>query len=191
LHKADNSEVCAQRNYGSAALREYSSFWNENLTAHACFSRERSFTLGHDRGPNVIRRRTYALSVKQPWAALLVAGRKTVEIRKWSTAIRGQVFIHAARIPDDRPEGWARVTEDLRPLAEMEGGLIGTAELAACIRYRSASGFAADAAKHLNDPSWFEPPQMYGFVFRSGVVIPFVPCKGNVRFFTVEAGNGK
>ena len=65
----------------------------------------------------------FALSVKQPWAALLVAGVKTVEVRTWPTARRGRVLIHAGKIPDDRPEGWAQnhaealkqlVTGDLR-----------------------------------------------------------------------------
>lgn len=138
----------------------------------------------------MLRRPTYALSLKQPWAALVVAGLKTIEVRKWATSVRGRVYIHAARLSDDRPEGWARVTDDLRPLAECTGGLIGAAKLTACVRYRTATGFAADTPKHLNDASWFEPPQMFGFCFRDAVTLPFVPCKGNVRFFTVDAREG-
>jgi hypothetical protein len=134
----------------------------------------------------VLRRPTYALSVKQPWAALLVAGRKTIEVRKWATRVRGRVYIHAAKAPDDRPEAWALVPDDLRPLAQLIGGIIGAADLTGCVLYRSPAGFAADAAKHLNRPEWFETPRMFGFVFRGGAPIPFVPCKGNVRFFTVE-----
>ena len=139
----------------------------------------------------MVPRRNYALSLKQPWAALVASGRKTIEVRKWPTTIRGRIFIHAAQVRDDRPEAWAWVTDELRPLAELEGGLIGSAELAACIRYRSAIGFAADVQKHLNDPSWFEPPQMYGFMFRAGKITPFRACKGNVRFFTVDAPEEK
>ena len=56
----------------------------------------------------------YALSIKQPWAALLVAGIKTVEIRRWPTNRRGRILIHAARIPDPRPEAWALVPDELR-----------------------------------------------------------------------------
>jgi hypothetical protein len=138
-----------------------------------------------------LRRTLYALSIKQPWAALVVAGRKTIEIRKWSTAIRGRILIHAAQIPDKRPEAWAWITDDLRPLTELGGGLIGSAELSACIRYRTPAGFATDAPKHLNDPSWFESPQMYGFVFRGGTVRPFAPCKGNVRFFSIDVDEAK
>ena len=136
------------------------------------------------------RRPAYALSLKQPWAALLVAGRKTIEVRKWATAVRGRVYIHAARLPDDRPEAWAHVPDDLRPLAQLRGGIIGAAELAACVLYRTPAGFAADGPKHLNAPDWFAAPRMYGFVFRGAEAVPFVPCKGYVRFFTVEVPAG-
>jgi hypothetical protein len=134
----------------------------------------------------VLRRPTYALSLKQPWAALVVAGRKAIEVRKWATAVRGRVFIHAAKVADERPEGWALVPEDLKPLAQLGGGLIGAAELAGCVLYRTSAGFAADAPRHLNPPKWFEPPRMYGFVFRGSERVAFVPCKGYVRFFTIE-----
>ena len=36
-----------------------------------------------------------ALTIKQPWASLLVAGIKTVENRSWTTAHRGPLAIHA------------------------------------------------------------------------------------------------
>jgi hypothetical protein len=134
----------------------------------------------------LIRRPTYALSLKQPWAALLLGGLKTIEVRKWGTGVRGKVFIHAAQIPDKRPEGWTRLPEELRPLAEISGGVIGCAELTGCVSYRTPAGFLADATKHLNEPDWFVAPRMYGFCFRSPVVVPFVPYKGNVRFFTFK-----
>jgi hypothetical protein len=134
----------------------------------------------------VLRRPTYALSLKQPWAALVVAGRKSIEVRKWATAIRGRVLIHAAKIPDERDEAWRFVTDELKPLSQLSGGIIGAAELTGCLMYRAAAGFAVDAGKHLNAPEWFEGPKMYGFVFRGGETVPFFPCKGNVRFFTVN-----
>lgn len=36
-----------------------------------------------------------ALTIKQPWASLLVHGIKTVENRSWTTAYRGPIAIHA------------------------------------------------------------------------------------------------
>ena len=108
----------------------------------------------------MLRRPTYALSIKQPWAALVVAGRKTIEVRKWATAIRGRVMIHAARLSDDRPEGWAAISDELRPLAELTGGVIGAdlTSLHACATERWPE-FAKDTERHLNDPSWFQAPR--------------------------------
>lgn len=115
-----------------------------------------------------------------------MAGKKTIEVRKWPTTIRGRVYIHAGRSADDRPEAWTAVTDDLRPLAALRGGVIGAADLTGCVLYRTAAEFAADAANHGNDPTWFEPPCMYGFNFRGGHPVSFVPCRGTVRFFRVQ-----
>jgi ASCH domain len=38
-----------------------------------------------------------ALTVRQPWASLLIAGVKDVENRTWSTGHRGRLAIHAGR----------------------------------------------------------------------------------------------
>jgi hypothetical protein len=35
-----------------------------------------------------------ALSVRQPWAELIVSGRKQMEIRNWSTNYRGDLWLH-------------------------------------------------------------------------------------------------
>lgn len=42
-----------------------------------------------------------ALSVRQPWANLLVWGLKTIEVRRWSTNYRGTLLIHASKKVDD------------------------------------------------------------------------------------------
>jgi hypothetical protein len=127
-----------------------------------------------------------ALSVKQPWAALLVAGLKTVEVRTWSTRRRGPVLIHASRIPDDRPDGWALVTDPAtRALAELGGGVIGVAELVACLEYPTAERFAADRERHHNHPTWFVPPLLYGFEFQHPRPLPFRRLPGSTFFFPV------
>ena len=128
----------------------------------------------------------YALSLKQPWAALLVYGRKTVEVRRWATTRRGPVLIHAARVPDPRPEAWANVPPELREAARLVGGVVGTADLMGLTAYRTPQLFVADQGRHLNDPSWFTPPCLYGFVFANARPLPFRAYPGNVRFFTIE-----
>lgn len=134
----------------------------------------------------VPKRRVYALSIKQPWAALVASGRKTIEVRSWLTRLRGRILIHAARVPDNRAEAWKWVSDAIRPLTELRGGIIGETELVACQAYRDQESFTVDGDKHLNEPSWFQPKGLYGFVFRDAALIPFRPFSGNVRFFTVE-----
>ena len=53
-----------------------------------------------------------ALTIRQPYASLIMAGIKTVETRSWSTNERGPLAIHAALRPEqDVNELW-RLLED-------------------------------------------------------------------------------
>jgi hypothetical protein len=128
----------------------------------------------------------YALSLKQPWAALLVAGRKVIEVRRWPTARRGHILIHAARVSDPRPEVWKLVPPELEQEAHQVGGIIGAGELMECRIYRDRATFAADQAKHWNDPDWFQGPALYGFVFAKLHALPFQRYPGWMRFFPVD-----
>jgi activating signal cointegrator 1 len=65
-----------------------------------------------------------ALSVRQPWASLIVCGLKTVEIRRWSTTYRGRLYIHASKSQDDIALN--RFQLESPPM----GVLLGTVELA-------------------------------------------------------------
>lgn len=127
------------------------------------------------------------LSVKQPWAALLVTGRKTLEIRTWGTHFRGPVLIHAGKISDDRPEAWGWVdSPELTKATELRGGIVGEASLIDCRMYRTKKNFVADRDRHLNDPDWFQPPVMFGFEFRNARPLPFSPAPGQTKFFEVK-----
>lgn len=130
----------------------------------------------------------YALSLKQPWATLLAHGLKTIEVRRWPTARRGRVLIHAARIPDERPEAWERVPDHLKEHAHLLGGIVGTARITACRAYHHLEDFLRDQARHLNEASWFEPRGLYGFLFDNPEVLPFRKYPGWMRFFPVDAG---
>jgi hypothetical protein len=132
---------------------------------------------------------TYALSLKQPWATLLAHGRKSIEVRRWPTARRGRVLIHAARVSDPRPEAWALVPEELKESAMQVGGILGAGDLIECRTYRTPAAFVADCDHHLNDPSWFHPSGLYGFVFTNLTVLPFRRYPGWMRFFRVEDGS--
>jgi hypothetical protein len=131
--------------------------------------------------------KVYALSLKQPWAALLAHGRKSVEVRAWPTARRGRVLIHAARVSDPRPEAWAWVPPELADAARQTGGIIGAAELTGCVEYRSLEAFTAAGHLHLNHPAWYRSPVLYGFTFAAPEVLPFRRLPGWMRFFPVPA----
>lgn len=129
----------------------------------------------------------YALSVKQPWAALLAVGVKSVEVRTWPTGRRGTLLIHAAKVPDVRPEAWAWVTtSELTDAAKLVGGVVGVGELVGCVAYPTAAKFEADRGRHLNAPGWFVEAGLYGFAFRGLRPVPFVACPGSTSFFEVE-----
>jgi ASCH domain len=129
----------------------------------------------------------YALSIKQPWAALVVQGLKTIEIRRWPTARRGRILIHAAAVPDNRPEAWRHVPNDLLTLAKIQGGILGSVEITDCLRYPDLATFLIDQAAHRNEPSWFEPPLLYGFKFERPELMAFRKFPGWFRFFKVPA----
>jgi hypothetical protein len=72
-----------------------------------------------------------ALSVRRPWANLIVSGDKTVENRSWSTSYRGLVVIHGGQ-RWDRQGGSA--AHDLVGMVDVRdddfpGGYLGTVNL--------------------------------------------------------------
>jgi hypothetical protein len=116
-----------------------------------------------------------------------VAGVKTVEVRTWPTRRRGPVLIHAGKLPDDRPEGWALITTaELHALARLRGGVIGVGDLVGCETYATAEAFAAAADRHRNSPEWFRPPGLFGFVFRNPRPVAYHACPGKTMLFQVE-----
>jgi hypothetical protein len=131
---------------------------------------------------------THALSIRQPWAGLIVAGRKSIEVRTWPSHRRGLIYLHASRTVDDRREAWRWVQPQDLLLCRQRGGLIAIVNFIDCIAYRSPVEFAAHATQHLNDVSWFQPPVLYGFQFAEVRAVPFQACLGRTNFFPVPTG---
>jgi hypothetical protein len=52
-----------------------------------------------------------ALSVRQPWAELILSGRKRIEVRGWSVTYRGPVWLHAGQREDIEAEQHFGLTE--------------------------------------------------------------------------------
>lgn len=41
-----------------------------------------------------------AISIRQPWAELILQGRKTIEVRSWDTDYRGPLWLHTGKHAD-------------------------------------------------------------------------------------------
>jgi hypothetical protein len=71
----------------------------------------------------------HAISIRQPYAELILRGRKKVEYRGGNTTLRERVYIYAARRPGDR-ESWDDL--GLEPGDLSTGVIVGTVEISEC-----------------------------------------------------------
>lgn len=126
----------------------------------------------------------FALSIRQPWAWLIVNGLKDIENRDWPTRVTGDVLIHAGKAwgPDER-ETHEEVRAGLNPVDGRElappvafadvpavpdlGGFVGIARIAGCV-----AG---------SDSRWFVGN--YGFMIRDAAPLPFVASKGQLGLY--------
>jgi len=73
------------------------------------------------------------LSVRQPYAALNVAGLKQIETRSWPTSHRGRILIHASlrphRLPVDLEPVLSQVPDEL---LGVRGVILGEATISEC-----------------------------------------------------------
>lgn len=112
-----------------------------------------------------------ALSIRQPWAWLIIAGYKTIENRSWSTFYRGPIYIHASKNMHARPvedieqQFGITINRDALTL----GAIIGRVDLVDVVTR--------------SDSQWFEGP--YGFVLRNPEIIKFISYRGREKFFDV------
>lgn len=112
------------------------------------------------------------LSIRQPWAALIVAGIKDIENRSWSTSYRGPILIHAGKAKPS-PELLLEIEDEHEiKIPRMEfGGIIGTAEIVDCVTHSKSPWFIKGG---------------FGFVLRNAKRIPFIPCRGQLGFFDLS-----
>lgn len=120
-----------------------------------------------------------ALSLKQPWAELVVSGKKKIEIRKWNTHFRGEFMVHASKTPDI--SAMKKFGFDLLPL----GVILGKAKLIDVKHYENDKEFLMDAGLHLASSDWGN----FGFVLQD--VERFkepIKAKGSLNFWEFEDG---
>lgn len=111
------------------------------------------------------------LSVRQPWASLIVHGPKRVENRTWRTDYRGPLLIHAAK---SRKSLWpgADSIEGLPPLAF--GAIIGLVDLVDCIPVERMRRIAP--ADHFVEGPWC-------WRVANPRPIELAPCQGTLGLF--------
>ena len=121
-----------------------------------------------------------ALSIRQPWAWLIVHGGKDIENRSWHTKFRGRFLVHASAgmTLAEYQNAYQFCLESgamLPPFAYPEfddlrrGGIIGSVELVDSV----------DAS----DSPWYMGAK--GFVLRDPKPLPFRSLKGRLGFFEV------
>lgn len=130
-------------------------------------------------------RRAVALSIRQPWAHLIIYAAKDVENRDWPTRVRGRVLIHASKtmtradyeaavifcsgLPDGTmPNDFQFPT--FEQLKSKCGGIVGVMNIVDCVTQSPSPWFCG----------------RYGFVIDAAAEMTFYPCKGTLGFFQSE-----
>lgn len=115
-----------------------------------------------------------ALSIRQPWAWLIINGPKDIENRTWAApanVIGERIYIHAGKTFDDDGHLWVKLhfPEVVLPKrgAFDRGGIIGSGVLSKCVSR--------------SDSPWFFGP--FGFVFAEPMKCEFQRCRGMLGFF--------
>ena len=124
-----------------------------------------------------------ALSVRQPWAWLILHAGKDIENRTWPTKVRGRVLIHAAKgvtkdewrsswdwVRRNCPEAWEKGNREIQAGTIERGGIVGSVEIIDCVANSPSRWFVGD----------------HGFVMQNPQPLPFYPYKGQLGFFQVE-----
>ncbi len=114
-----------------------------------------------------------ALSLRQPWAWLIVNGYKDVENRQWSSSHRGALLIHATQTWDQK--GFEFVIENMDVwVPEKEnhdfGAIVGKVYMDDCVDEHESPWFFGPWGFVFVEPELFEKP---------------VPYRGQLGFFDV------
>lgn len=123
-----------------------------------------------------------ALSIRQPWAWLILNAGKDIENRDWRTGYRGRILIHAGRgmTRDEYLNGINTLAEAklARPSITVtmpnpedlqRGGIVGEVSIVNCVR--------------ASDSPWFFGE--FGLVLKDPQPLPFRQFKGRLGFFEV------
>lgn len=118
-----------------------------------------------------------AISIQQPWAELILQGKKSIEVRKWNPSYRGPVWLHTG----------LKVNEELDKQFGLSGlyrgCFVGRFELANIIRF-DADRWSMWRSRHLVEGPMFG--ELYGWMIREPVRTRPIPAKGKLGLFHPE-----
>ena len=120
------------------------------------------------------------LSICQPFAELIIQNKKTIELRRWNTKIRGEFLVHAPIKIRKEVYEKLKINEKLTT-----GAIIGKVELVDVKKYESLKEIRIDKNKHFSSKNFQKIT--YGFILKNAK--PFripIPCKGKLKFFDTE-----
>jgi hypothetical protein len=142
-----------------------------------------------------------ALSLKQPWAELVLQGKKKIEIRKWNTHFRGEFLLHASKIPDQdamKKFGFYQNSEKDKTQIRKKpnniphknistpkvsnlplGSIVGKAVLVEVKNYKNEQDFQKDKSLHLATQEFGS----YGFILKNVERLKPIKCKGSLNFW--------
>ncbi|QLH07567.1 ASCH domain-containing protein [Nitrosopumilus ureiphilus] len=120
------------------------------------------------------------LSVSQPFADLIISGKKTIELRKWNTNFRGEFLIHAPL--KIRIEDCKRLKMNKKFVT---GAIVGKAEIYDVKKYSSIKEVKIDQKLYLASKNFHD--RTFGFRLKNAksLRIP-IPWKGQLGFFDVN-----
>lgn len=118
-----------------------------------------------------------ALNVQQPWASLIVSGRKTHEVRSWTTRYRGPVVIVASL----KKSSLASARAHLAMQSEWPAGVtVCVAELVDVIEGHTS---------HMDMTGGIDPTGSWCWVFRCSREIPHMKVKGKLGLWHYPSAN--
>lgn len=120
-----------------------------------------------------------ALTLKQPWAWLIIHGCKNIENRPWNTRFRGRFYVHTSKehhkVDYDRAlQLCNEMGVELPPYGSSVyqcGGIIGAATIVTVLPREDVLAWKFQG--------------QYGFVLGYRQPTNFIPCKGALNFWRV------
>jgi hypothetical protein len=114
-----------------------------------------------------------AISIQQPWAELILLGRKKIELRTWRTDYRGLLWLHVGRKAD------ANLIEQFGTNG-FRGGYVGTVHLVSIVAL-DRPRWDAWQSQHLSGPY---VPGYFGWVLADPQRFDEpIPAKGQLNLF--------